>query len=372
VQQARDDENRISNGVAPLHPELAQIFPATYGRHALSGPPLSKPKIPRVRHDTSAVTGIASDRVTYMKAALRQAQPTVFNAFSNVGLSAQTGRLATVSTPLGPKPLWGVKGMGLPPYIRNIAKAIMRKRGIDESHAIAIAKASTSKWAAGGGSVKPEVRAASAATNADWEAKRARAHAHANAGDYARAIIELTGTAAGAAADTKSTLTGQFIAKGSAQAAGGAKNDKAKATARAHAQATAKAKTKAKAKGGAKSKAGLLATASADRAKAKALGAQLKILQAALASAGGKVTTSQAGSKTASAAPAKKTTAAPAPAATAKAAAAAPAKPGAAAKPGATPTTAQIKTAIAGLTKQIAALNTAAEAATKQAQSAPQ
>jgi hypothetical protein len=113
-------------------------------------------------------------------------------AASNLELSAKTGALATVSTPVSGKPggpgLWHQKGMGLPPYIRNIAKAIMRKRGMDESHAIAIAKGATSRWAKGGGKVSPEVRAASTATNADWDAKRARAHAHANAQDVARAI----------------------------------------------------------------------------------------------------------------------------------------------------------------------------------------
>jgi hypothetical protein len=281
-----------------------------------------------------------------------------------------------VSTPISGKPggpgLWHQKGMGLPPYIRNIAKAIMRKRGMDESHAIAIAKASTSKWASGGGKVKPEVRAASAATNADWAAKRARAHAHANAGDYARAIVELAGTAAGAAQDTHG-VTGQFAPKGSAQGAG---NDKAKSTASAHAKATAAAKAKAHKAHLAHlahlahdpKAAGYEKTAAADRAKAKALGAQLKLLKAALASASGKVIKGQSGSTTSSSAPAVKKAAAAAPAATTTTGAAKGTTAAAPVKPGATPTAAQLKMAIAGLTKQIAQLNAAAAAATKAAQ----
>jgi len=390
VQQAQFDENRIAGGLAPLHPELAQIFPATYGKHALSGPALPLPKPERVKHDPSYVTGIVNPRAQPIISALRARNPSAY-AFATE-LSAKTGTLATVSTPISGKPggpgLWHQKGMGLPPYIRNIAKAIMRKRGMDESHAIAIAKASTSKWAAGGGKVKPEVRAASAATNVDWAAKRARAHAHANAGDHARAIIELTGTAAGAAADTKSTLTGQFVVKGSQQQQPPKGSAKAKASAKATIAKKAAARAaareeKPKAKAAAHKEhlahlahlahdpkaAGYEKTAATDRAKAKALGAQLKLLKAALASASGKVTKGQSGSTTSSSAPAVKKAAAAAPAATTTTTGAAKGTTAAApVKPGATPTAAQLKTAIAGLTKQIAQLNAAAATATKQAQ----
>jgi hypothetical protein len=113
-------------------------------------------------------------------------------------LSAETGRLATEPHPFG-KPggpgLWGVKGMELPPYIQNIARALLRTgRAKDLSQAIAIARGASKRWAAGGGNVRPEVRAASAATSADWSAKQARAHAHANStwGALDRAI-ELAG-----------------------------------------------------------------------------------------------------------------------------------------------------------------------------------
>jgi hypothetical protein len=112
-------------------------------------------------------------------------------ALAAIELSAQTGALSTTPHPLGKKGLWGVDGMQLPPYIQNIARALMRKRGMDESRAIAIARAATRKWRAGGGKVHPEVRAASQKTSAEWDEKRARAHAHA--WDGALAAIELVG-----------------------------------------------------------------------------------------------------------------------------------------------------------------------------------
>jgi hypothetical protein len=103
-------------------------------------------------------------------------------AATPMDFSVKTGALASTPHPFG-KPggpgLWHQKDMELPPYIQNIARAILREgRAKDLSSAIAIAKASTSKWA--NTSKHPEVRAASAATNADWDAKRARAHAHSS------------------------------------------------------------------------------------------------------------------------------------------------------------------------------------------------
>jgi len=96
---------------------------------------------------------------------------------STVQFSAETGRLDTESHPFG-KPggpgLWGVKGMELPPYIQNIARALLRKgRAKNLSQAIAMAKGATSRWEHGK-NTSPEVRAASAETNASWVAKQAR------------------------------------------------------------------------------------------------------------------------------------------------------------------------------------------------------
>jgi hypothetical protein len=134
-----------------------------------------------------------------------------------IGMTADTGRLASEPHPFG-KPsgpgLWGVKGMELPPYIQNIARALLRTgRAKSLSQAIAMAKGATARWAVGK-NTSPEVRAASSATNASWAAKQARAHAHANNPAHP---IDLTGTAAGAALDAR-TPTGQFGSGGAAPA----------------------------------------------------------------------------------------------------------------------------------------------------------
>jgi hypothetical protein len=134
-----------------------------------------------------------------------------------IGMTADTGRLASEPHPFG-KPsgpgLWGVKGMELPPYIQNIARALLRTgRAKSLSQAIAMAKGATARWAVGK-NTSPEVRAASSATNASWAAKQARAHAHASNPAHP---IDLTGTAAGAALDAR-TPTGQFGSGGAAPA----------------------------------------------------------------------------------------------------------------------------------------------------------
>jgi hypothetical protein len=96
-----------------------------------------------------------------------------------VKLSEKTPILSTVHHPLG-KPggpgLFHVKGMELPAYIQNIARALMRG-GMPKSRAIATAIATCKRWAAGGGGVHPEVKAAAAKAIAEWEEKKARAHA---------------------------------------------------------------------------------------------------------------------------------------------------------------------------------------------------
>jgi hypothetical protein len=219
---------------------------------------------------------------------------------TGIDLSALTPGLASTPHPFG-KPggpgLWHQKGMELPPYIQNIARAILRQgRAKDLGSAIAIAKASTAKWAAT--SKHPEVRAASAATNADWNAKRAIAHAHANVSALARAI-ELTGTAAGASKDSR--VPAGSPGGGTFGQGGNQQQQKGKPT--AHQQHMAHV---AHLKGNAAKKAALLATASSDRAKAAGLIKQRNVLVKALASASGKTTKGQAGAKTA----ANKTTAA--------------------------------------------------------------
>lgn len=75
----------------------------------------------------------------------------------------------------------GTKGpRKLTDYEREIAHALMRKRGMSKSHAIAVAKNATKRWAAGGGKVRPQVRAGAAASLAESAALRARNHALSN------------------------------------------------------------------------------------------------------------------------------------------------------------------------------------------------
>ena len=260
-----------------------------------------------------------------------------------IELSAQTGRLASEPHPFG-KPggpgLWNVKGMELPPYIQNIARALLRTgRAKDLSQAIAIAKGATNRWGKGGGHVSPEVRAASAKTNASWAAKQATAHAHAN---DPHSWYELTGTAAGAAKDQRiaagSAGGGRFGSGGGAAAGGKA----------------------APAQSRAQRKAALLAQAKQDRAQAKLLLIRIAADRKALASASGKVTKGQKGSVTTAA---KSKTGTSAPAAKGAAAAASPTSakntgltPAAIAKATASATTAAHKMSKQQLTQAIKAL----------------
>ena len=124
-------------------------------------------------------------QIAYIALAMSDDEVALLNR-GDVLLSAETEALAATHRPFG-KPggpgLWNVKGMQLPAYIQNIARALLRTgRARNLSHAIAIARAATKRWAKGGGHVHPEVRAASAATGAEWDASRARAHAHAGDG----------------------------------------------------------------------------------------------------------------------------------------------------------------------------------------------
>jgi hypothetical protein len=89
--------------------------------------------------------------------------------------SAKTAGYAVTPHPFG-KPggpgLWKHKGLQLPPYIQNVAHGI-QKSGSTESGAIAKAIGIIKRWAAGGGKVRPEVKAAAAAALAQWEALKA-------------------------------------------------------------------------------------------------------------------------------------------------------------------------------------------------------
>lgn len=88
--------------------------------------------------------------------------------------SERTPALASTHHPLGEQGLWHTPSkkvpeeQQLPPYIQNIAHALMRN-GMGESQAIATALNATRRWASGKGKVHPEVIAASQAALAEWE-----------------------------------------------------------------------------------------------------------------------------------------------------------------------------------------------------------
>lgn len=103
-------------------------------------------------------------------------------------LSAETGRLAVTPAPRG-RPggpgLYDVKNLGHTPYLQQIVKALIEKRGLPPGRAYAIARGAIRKWSRGGGHVHPEVQAASAAAEAGENAKQALAKAaHGHAGDW--------------------------------------------------------------------------------------------------------------------------------------------------------------------------------------------
>lgn len=83
--------------------------------------------------------------------------------------------LATSSASLdeSPESNWVERGGGLPPYVRKLARAIM-KTGKSKSQAIAIAISRVKKWAAGGDGVNADTRAKAAKALAAWEALKAR------------------------------------------------------------------------------------------------------------------------------------------------------------------------------------------------------
>ena len=96
--------------------------------------------------------------------------------------TAQTPVVSTVHSPIGSPSgpgLWHHKGLQLPAYIQNVAKAFIRG-GTPESQAIARAVGVVRDWAAGRtpngvGHVHPDVQAAAAKAIAEWDALKAGA-----------------------------------------------------------------------------------------------------------------------------------------------------------------------------------------------------
>lgn len=93
--------------------------------------------------------------------------------------SAETPRVSTEHHPLGREGLWHTpdrhtgEKQQLPAYIQNIARALMRDQGMEESRAIATAINAVKRWARGDlhwgkGHVTPEVQAAAQRALEEW------------------------------------------------------------------------------------------------------------------------------------------------------------------------------------------------------------
>lgn len=112
-------------------------------------------------------------------------------------LSARTGMLARTPAPRGAPGgpgLYDVQGMGHTPYLQQIVKALIEKRGMPPGKAYAIARAAIRKWSRGGGHVHPEVQAAAGAAESGELARQARAkaaHGHANDAANVQVIWQL-------------------------------------------------------------------------------------------------------------------------------------------------------------------------------------
>jgi hypothetical protein len=311
-----------------------------------------------------------------------------------IDLSARTAMLEATPAPIG-KPggpgLYHVKGLGHAAYFEQVRNGLM-KRGIPEGKAHAMTWGILRRWAAGGGKVHPEVRAAAVKALAEEAAKGAAAkasHGHAVTWDDLDAVLEMAAvqsTAGGGPPPAPPTASqsgggggspqarvpagqaggGQF-GSGSGQATAGKQGTAGKKPAAlkptAHQQHVAHLAHMAQVS---TAKAALMATAADDRAKAAGLIQQRNVLAKALASAGGKVSSGQAGSTTAktaatkTTAPATASTTTSTPAAASTTAAKTPAAATTTAKAAATaaPGTAAAKATAAQLTTQIAALNT--------------
>jgi hypothetical protein len=103
---------------------------------------------------------------------------------AKVEKSEQTPVVSTVHHPLGTHGLWGTPSkkvpekQQLPAYIQNIARALMRDHGMEESQAISTAVNAVKRWAQGNlgeahGHVHPEVQQAAQRALDEWEKLRA-------------------------------------------------------------------------------------------------------------------------------------------------------------------------------------------------------
>lgn len=238
-----------------------------------------------------------------------------------IELSAQTAALESTPAPRG-KPggpgLYHVAGNEHSPYLQQIVKALIEKRGMPPAKAYAIAWGALRKWSHEGGKVHPEVSAAAGKALGQEAAASAKAHAHAVTWeDHLRAVELATVLEFFNPAQTRvaagSATGGQFApagASGQQSQQQGKGKQPAKPDAHqqhlahlahlAHLKAEGKTAPAAnsKAGGNAQKKAALLKQAAGYRTQADALIKQRDTLRAELASASGKTSTGQSGSTT--------------------------------------------------------------------------
>jgi hypothetical protein len=81
---------------------------------------------------------------------------------------------SSASLDASPKHNWVEDAGGLPPYVRKLARGIMKSGGHDLSSAIAIAISRVKAWAAGGGDVNADTRAKAVKALAQWEKAKAK------------------------------------------------------------------------------------------------------------------------------------------------------------------------------------------------------
>ena len=191
----------------------------THGWHYVGGPGLGPPTGPPYQPTRNALTEL--------NPAGGWQQYANDNSSYHLELSAQTARLAVTPAPRG-RPggpgLYDVKGMGHSPYLQNIVKALISKRGMEPGKAYAIARSAIRKWGRGGGHVHPEVRTAATAAESEEVAKQARArasHGHANtpwgAVELASELFNPAGNPSQARTPQGQAGGGQFTAGGGGQ-----------------------------------------------------------------------------------------------------------------------------------------------------------
>ena len=128
-----------------------------------------------------------------VRSGLMRAPGGLSNVRPAIQLSARTPFLARTPAPRG-RPggpgLYHVQGMGHTPYLQQVVKALIEKRGMRPDKAYAIARAAIRKWSVR--SRHPEVKGAATAAEAGELARQARAKmSHSNDWTVADCLVEL-------------------------------------------------------------------------------------------------------------------------------------------------------------------------------------